>query len=162
MTCRVSGQLENENGECDGGGQCLHQQYGTAGRQAAEYAGDNDTAKEEQLDGITVLTKQQSPGKTGRKEIMELSNLPGAHAPVTSELDWHTDQSYTPKPVFGTILHGQIVTEASGNMSLPRIAEVAATGVDYISVGALTHSVQALDISLEITLDAAVAEDEKL
>lgn len=38
--------------------------------------------------------------------------------------------------------------EASGNMTLGRIAEVAATGVDYISAGALTHSVEALDVSL--------------
>lgn len=41
-------------------------------------------------------------------------------------------------------------TEASGNMTLGRIREVAATGVDYISVGALTHSVTALDISMNI------------
>lgn len=41
-------------------------------------------------------------------------------------------------------------TEASGNMTLSRIREVAATGVDYISVGALTHSVTALDISMNI------------
>jgi nicotinate-nucleotide pyrophosphorylase (carboxylating) len=38
--------------------------------------------------------------------------------------------------------------EASGNVSLETVAEIAATGVDYISAGALTHSVQALDISL--------------
>jgi nicotinate-nucleotide pyrophosphorylase (carboxylating) len=41
-------------------------------------------------------------------------------------------------------------TEASGNMNLERIKEVAKTGVDYISVGALTHSVTALDISMNI------------
>ncbi len=41
-------------------------------------------------------------------------------------------------------------TEASGNMTLSRIREVSATGVDYISVGALTHSVTALDISMNI------------
>ncbi len=41
-------------------------------------------------------------------------------------------------------------TEASGNMTLGRIREVATTGVDYISVGALTHSVTALDISMNI------------
>lgn len=41
-------------------------------------------------------------------------------------------------------------TEASGNMTLSQIREVAATGVDYISVGALTHSVTALDISMNI------------
>jgi nicotinate-nucleotide pyrophosphorylase (carboxylating) len=40
--------------------------------------------------------------------------------------------------------------EASGNMSLDRVREVAETGVDYISVGALTHSAPALDLSLRI------------
>lgn len=44
---------------------------------------------------------------------------------------------------------GRLVTEASGNISLPRIAEVAATGVDYISVGALTHSAPNLDLGLD-------------
>lgn len=39
--------------------------------------------------------------------------------------------------------------EASGNMNLNRIKEVSSLGVDYISVGALTHSVKALDISLK-------------
>lgn len=42
------------------------------------------------------------------------------------------------------------LTEASGNMSIPRLAGVAATGVDFISVGALTHSVKAMDISMNI------------
>lgn len=48
------------------------------------------------------------------------------------------------------IIAGQASTEASGNMSIPRLKEVAATGVDFISVGALTHSVTALDISMNI------------
>ena len=43
---------------------------------------------------------------------------------------------------------GRAILEASGNMTLERIREVAETGVDIISVGALTHSVKALDISL--------------
>lgn len=43
----------------------------------------------------------------------------------------------------------KIVTEASGNMSLERVAEVAATGVGYISVGALTHSSKVLDLGLD-------------
>lgn len=45
---------------------------------------------------------------------------------------------------------GRALTEASGNMTLDRIPAVAHTGVDLISVGALTHSVKALDLSLEI------------
>ncbi len=45
---------------------------------------------------------------------------------------------------------GRVPLEASGNMTLRRVAAVAATGVDFISVGALTHSVTAMDISLMI------------
>ncbi|MGQ8335959.1 carboxylating nicotinate-nucleotide diphosphorylase [Sunxiuqinia sp. A32] len=45
------------------------------------------------------------------------------------------------------IINGKAKVEASGNMTLERLKEVAATGVDYISIGALTHSVQAMDIS---------------
>ncbi len=44
--------------------------------------------------------------------------------------------------------NGQSIIEASGNMSLERLKEVADTGIDIISVGAITHSVKALDISL--------------
>lgn len=44
---------------------------------------------------------------------------------------------------------GRVVLEASGNMRLDRIAEVAATGVGYISSGALTHSAATLDLGLD-------------
>ncbi|UWR33635.1 carboxylating nicotinate-nucleotide diphosphorylase [Sulfitobacter sp. W027] len=47
------------------------------------------------------------------------------------------------------IAKGRIVLEASGNMTLSRIAEVAATGVNYISMGALTHSATTLDLGLD-------------
>ena len=46
---------------------------------------------------------------------------------------------------------GAVELEASGNVTLDNVAQIAATGVDFISVGALTHSVRALDISLDIT-----------
>jgi nicotinate-nucleotide pyrophosphorylase (carboxylating) len=45
---------------------------------------------------------------------------------------------------------GRVPLEASGNVSLENVAAIAATGVDYISIGMLTHSVEALDISLEL------------
>ena len=45
---------------------------------------------------------------------------------------------------------GIIETEASGNVTLATVTAIAATGVTYVSVGALTHSVSALDISLNI------------
>jgi len=44
---------------------------------------------------------------------------------------------------------GRVILEASGNMRLERIAEVAATGVGYISSGALTHSAHTLDLGLD-------------
>jgi nicotinate-nucleotide pyrophosphorylase (carboxylating) len=46
--------------------------------------------------------------------------------------------------------HGRVQLEASGGVTLETIAEIASTGVDAISVGALTHSVKALDLSLEL------------
>ena len=45
---------------------------------------------------------------------------------------------------------GRAVTEASGGITLDNVRDVAATGVDFISVGALTHSPHALDMSLEL------------
>ena len=48
------------------------------------------------------------------------------------------------------MISGRAKVEASGNMTLERLKEVAATGVDFISIGALTHSVTAFDISMNI------------
>lgn len=44
----------------------------------------------------------------------------------------------------------KVVTEASGNVTLARIRAIAETGVDYISVGALTHSVMSADLSMRV------------
>lgn len=54
------------------------------------------------------------------------------------------------------LVDGRVPLEASGNVSLETVAEIAATGVDYISVGKLTHSVEAFDISF--LLNQAVAK----
>jgi len=51
-----------------------------------------------------------------------------------------------------TLINGKCLVEVSGNINLNNVKEVAETGVDFISVGALTHSVKALDISLEVEL----------
>jgi nicotinate-nucleotide pyrophosphorylase (carboxylating) len=47
-------------------------------------------------------------------------------------------------------IKGKALIEASGGITIETIRAVAETGVDYISVGALTHSARALDISLEL------------
>jgi nicotinate-nucleotide pyrophosphorylase (carboxylating) len=46
------------------------------------------------------------------------------------------------------LVAGRAALEASGNVSLENVAAIAATGVDYISIGALTHSAPAMDFSL--------------
>jgi nicotinate-nucleotide pyrophosphorylase (carboxylating) len=49
------------------------------------------------------------------------------------------------------LIGGKALVEVSGNVTLGNIAEIAEIGVDFISVGALTHSSKAVDLSLEIT-----------
>ncbi len=46
---------------------------------------------------------------------------------------------------------GKVKFEASGGVTLQNVGQIAATGVDYISIGALTHSARAIDFSLEMT-----------
>jgi nicotinate-nucleotide pyrophosphorylase (carboxylating) len=52
------------------------------------------------------------------------------------------------------LIDGACVVEASGGVNLETVAEIAKTGVDVISVGALTHSARALDLGLDIKIDA--------
>jgi nicotinate-nucleotide pyrophosphorylase (carboxylating) len=51
------------------------------------------------------------------------------------------------------LINGKCKVEASGGVNIYTVKNIAETGVDYISVGALTHSVKALDISLEVQLN---------
>jgi nicotinate-nucleotide pyrophosphorylase (carboxylating) len=50
---------------------------------------------------------------------------------------------------------GKVKFEASGGVNLRNVRQIAATGVDYVSIGALTHSAPAIDFSLELTHVAA-------
>jgi nicotinate-nucleotide pyrophosphorylase (carboxylating) len=59
--------------------------------------------------------------------------------------------NFTPEQIIEAlqIVNGQVETEASGGINADNIAGYAATNVDFISIGALTHSVKSLDISLK-------------
>jgi nicotinate-nucleotide pyrophosphorylase (carboxylating) len=48
------------------------------------------------------------------------------------------------------LAHGRVVLEASGDVTQESIAKIAATGVDYASSGALTHSAPNFDVALDI------------
>jgi nicotinate-nucleotide pyrophosphorylase (carboxylating) len=65
--------------------------------------------------------------------------------------------NFTPKMIIKAVellkkygVYGKVLLEASGGITSENLAEYAASGVDIISLGALTHSVQALDMSLEV------------
>jgi nicotinate-nucleotide pyrophosphorylase (carboxylating) len=54
---------------------------------------------------------------------------------------------------------GRAVVEASGGVSLDTVGAIASTGVDVISVGALTHSARALDLGLDVVIEAATPRE---
>jgi nicotinate-nucleotide pyrophosphorylase (carboxylating) len=51
------------------------------------------------------------------------------------------------------LINGQCTVEASGGVNLETVGEIAKTGVDVISVGALTHSARALDLGLDVKIN---------
>jgi nicotinate-nucleotide pyrophosphorylase (carboxylating) len=52
------------------------------------------------------------------------------------------------------IVRGRVKLEVSGGVTLERLPQLAALGVDYVSMGALTHSARAMDLSLELHPEA--------
>ncbi len=88
----------------------------------------------------------------GIKIEVETTNLEEVHEALSLDVDIimldNMDNNTMAAAV--KIIGGKAKVEASGNMNLNRVKEVAATGVDYISIGSLTHSVTALDISQKI------------
>jgi nicotinate-nucleotide pyrophosphorylase (carboxylating) len=93
--------------------------------------------------------------KEGIKIEVETRNLEEVKEAINSKADWiMLDNMNTElmKEAVG-LINKQALVEASGNVSLDRVREIAETGVDYISVGALTHSVKAMDIALYVKED---------
>ncbi len=86
---------------------------------------------------------------------VEASNIEQVREALNCEVDMimldNFDLNEMKKAV--EVINGKSEIEASGNITLDSVKEIAETGVDYISVGAITHSVQALDISLELNIE---------
>jgi nicotinate-nucleotide pyrophosphorylase (carboxylating) len=59
------------------------------------------------------------------------------------------------------LVAGRALLEASGGLRLETAAQVAATGVDFLAVGALTHSAPALDIGLDVAVSLAAAGEDR-
>jgi nicotinate-nucleotide pyrophosphorylase (carboxylating) len=100
-------------------------------------------------EGVAEI-RARAPGALVEVEIDDLADLEAA---LAARPDWvlldNMDVPTMAEAVRRT--DGRAKLEASGGVSLDTVAAIAATGVDYISVGALTHSAKALDISLDLT-----------
>jgi nicotinate-nucleotide pyrophosphorylase (carboxylating) len=84
---------------------------------------------------------------------VEVVDLPGLDAAIEAGADIVLLDNMTDEAMSAAVRRaaGRVLLEASGNMTLERLPRVAATGVDFVSMGALTHSARAVDISLELS-----------
>lgn len=102
---------------------------------------------------ITEAVRRVREGDPRRRPIeVEVTNLDQLAEALALPIDriLLDNMSYETMAAAVQLAAGKIPLEASGNVTLDTVAAIAATGVDFISVGALTHSVKALDISLDL------------
>lgn len=103
---------------------------------------------------VNACREFQQKKKSNLKIEVETKNLEEVKEALTCDVDiimldnFNTDLMKEAVAV----IKRKCLVEASGNINIENVKEVAETGVDFISVGALTHSIKALDISLEVQL----------
>lgn len=112
--------------------------------------------KDNHIHAAGSITKAVALVKNKQKKKMkievETKNLDEVREAINSKVDviMLDNMSIGEMKEAVKIIRGKIKTEASGNVDLNKVRTIAKTGVDYISVGALTHSVKALDINMKI------------
>ncbi len=104
----------------------------------------------------TVLAKALDGRKPGQIVQVEVRNPLELEQAIAGNADSILLDNMTPKEVAKALKLirtslPKATVEASGNMNLKTVADYAKTGVDFISVGALTHSAVAVDLSMRIT-----------
>lgn len=103
---------------------------------------------------VKAVKEHQLQNETSYKIEVEVKNLDELREALDSGVDVimldNFDVETTKEAV--KITNNTCLLEASGGITLKNVREVAETGVDYISVGELTHSAKALDISLDLKL----------
>jgi nicotinate-nucleotide pyrophosphorylase (carboxylating) len=109
--------------------------------------------KDNHIDFAGSITEAVRRARAGRGDLeieVEARTLADVRACLDSGVNWIMLDNMTLSDMREAveICNGRAKLEASGNVTLTNVREIAETGVDYISVGALTHSVTALDISL--------------
>jgi nicotinate-nucleotide pyrophosphorylase (carboxylating) len=111
---------------------------------------DNHIAAAGSISEAVRLARENSP-HTLKIEV-EAEDLAGVEEAVLAGADVILLDNMSPNEMRAAVnlAAGRVKLEASGGITMANIEEIAATGVDYISIGALTHSVRAVDISLEV------------
>ena len=116
---------------------------------------DNHIAVAGSIENALKIARQNA--SFSKKIEVEVTSLKGALKAAEAGADIIMLDNFSPKQVKDTVeslkkagFFGKILLEASGGITERNLLEYAATQVDVISLGELTHSVKALDISLEI------------
>ena len=103
---------------------------------------------------VENCVKYQKKHNTKFKIEVETKNLKEVEEAITTKANVIMLDNFSVDDMKKAVqlINSKCKIEASGGITIDTIKEIAETGVDYISVGALTHSVKALDISLEIVI----------
>jgi nicotinate-nucleotide pyrophosphorylase (carboxylating) len=102
-------------------------------------------------DIATAVKRAKERIKAGVQVEVETTNLKEVKQALEAGADMIMLDNMSPKDMTEVVqwVNGRVPLEASGNVRLENIKEIAASGVDYISVGGLTHSYSSLDISMK-------------
>lgn len=116
---------------------------------------DNHIAAAGGVTAVVERVREQIRGhgsRTGIEIEVEVKDLAELREALALDLDRIMLDNMTLQEMREAVIltAGRVPLEASGGVNLETLRQIAETGVDYISVGALTHSVTALDISLDI------------
>jgi nicotinate-nucleotide pyrophosphorylase (carboxylating) len=111
--------------------------------------------KDNHIDFAGSITAAVTSARASNSSLtieVEARNLADVAEAIDAEVEWIMLDNMTVDDMRQAVVlnGGRAKLEASGNVSLQSVRRIAETGVDYISVGALTHSVQALDVSLTV------------
>ncbi|MEK6312691.1 MAG: carboxylating nicotinate-nucleotide diphosphorylase [Curtobacterium sp.] len=105
--------------------------------------------------GDAVRAARQRLGHTVHLEV-EVDRVDQIEPVVAAGVDTIMLDNFGPDELVEgiAVVDGRALVEASGGVNLDTVAAIAATGVDVISVGALTHSARALDLGLDVAVSA--------
>src|SRR2546428_755775 len=104
---------------------------------------------------ITEAVSRARAHRNGLEIEVEARNLMDVEECLDLGVTWIMLDNMSHEEIRQAVMlnNGRAELEASGNVTLANVRQIADTGVDYISVGALTHSVKALDVSLILGRD---------